>query len=53
MRLAQIDIDSAMEMFEELSGKRILGRFSGMEKADLKAAARILVQVSLLMRHFP
>jgi acyl-CoA synthetase (NDP forming) len=53
MRLAPIDIDSAMEMFEELSGKRILGRFRGMEEADLEAAARILVQVSLLMHHFP
>jgi acetyltransferase len=53
MRLAPIDIDAAMEMFEELSGKRILGRFRGMKEADLQAAARILVQVSLLMHHFP
>ena len=53
MRLAPIDIDAAMEMLGELSGKRILGRFRGMPEADLKAAARILVQVSLLMHRFP
>jgi acetyltransferase len=53
MRLAPIDADTAMEMLGELSGKRILGRFRGMGEADLQAAARILVQVSLLMRHFP
>jgi acetyltransferase len=53
MRLAPIDTDAAMEMLGELSGKRILGRFRGMREADLKAAARILVQVSLLMHHFP
>jgi acetate---CoA ligase (ADP-forming) len=53
MRLAPIDTGTAMEMLGELSGKRILGRFRGMHEADLKAAARILVQVSLLMRHFP
>jgi acetyltransferase len=53
MRLAPIDTDAAMEMLGELSGKRILGRFRGMPEADLNAAARILVQVSLLMHHFP
>jgi acetyltransferase len=53
MRLAPIDIDAAMQMLGELSGKRILGRFRGMREADLKAAARILVQASLLMHHFP
>ena len=53
MRLAPIDTDAAMQMLGELSGKRILGRFRGMREADLKAAARILVQVSLLMHHFP
>ena len=53
MRLAPIDTGAAMEMLGELSGKRILGRFRGMREADLKAAARILVQVSLLMHHFP
>ena len=53
IRLAPIDTDAAMEMLGELAGKRILGRFRGMREADLKAAARILVQVSLLMHHFP
>ncbi|MGA7491369.1 MAG: acetate--CoA ligase family protein [Syntrophobacteraceae bacterium] len=53
MRLAPIDTDAAMQMLGELSGKRILGRFRGMREADLEAAARILVQVSLLMHHFP
>jgi len=53
MRVAPIGTDTAMKMFAELSGKRILGRFRGMREADLKAAARILVQVSLLMHHFP
>jgi acyl-CoA synthetase (NDP forming) len=53
MRLAPIDTDAAMQMLGELSGKRILGRFRGMREADLEAAARILVQVSLLMHHCP
>ena len=53
MRLAPIDTGAAMEMLGELSGKRILGRFRGMPEADLEAAARILVQVSLLMHNFP
>ncbi|MGA2400766.1 MAG: acetate--CoA ligase family protein [Syntrophobacteraceae bacterium] len=53
IRLAPIDNGAAMEMLGELSGKRILGRFRGMREADLKAAASILVQVSLLMHHFP
>jgi len=53
MRLAPIDTDAAMQMLGELSGKRILGRFRGMREADINAAARILVQVSLLMHHFP
>jgi acetate---CoA ligase (ADP-forming) len=53
MRLAPIDTGAAMEMLGELSGKRILGRFRGMPEADLEAAARILVQVSLLVHHFP
>ena len=52
-RLAPVDTDTAMEMFGELSGKRILGSFRGMREADLQAAARILAQVSLLMHHFP
>ncbi|MGA2939168.1 MAG: acetate--CoA ligase family protein [Syntrophobacteraceae bacterium] len=53
MRLAPINTGAAMEMLGELSGKRILGRFRGMREADLEAAAHILVQVSLLMHHFP
>ncbi|MGA2109116.1 MAG: acetate--CoA ligase family protein, partial [Syntrophorhabdales bacterium] len=53
MRLAPIDTDAAVQMLGELSGKRILGRFRGMREADINAAARILVQVSLLMHHFP
>jgi acetyltransferase len=53
IRLAPIDTAAAMEMLGELSGKSILGRFRGMREADLKAAARILAQVSLLMHHFP
>ncbi len=53
IRLAPINTDAAMEMLGELAGRRILGRFRGMREADLKAAARILVQVSLLMHHFP
>lgn len=52
-RLAPVDIKTALQMLGELSGKRILGRFRGMHAADLDAAARILVQVSLLMHHFP
>jgi acetyltransferase len=53
MRLAPIDTDAAMEMFAELSGKRVLGRFRGMREADLDAAAHILAQVSMLMYRFP
>lgn len=53
MRLAPIDTDTAMEMFEELSGRAILGRFRGMREADLEAAGQILTRVSLLMYHFP
>ena len=53
IRLAPIDTGAAMKMLGELSGKRILGRFRGMCEADIEAAARILVQVSLLMHHFP
>ncbi|MGA3115410.1 MAG: acetate--CoA ligase family protein [Syntrophobacteraceae bacterium] len=53
MRLAPVNADTALEMFEELSGKRILGSFRGMREADLHAAADILVKVSLLMHHFP
>jgi acetate---CoA ligase (ADP-forming) len=52
-RMAPVNTDTAMEMLGELSGRRILGRFRGMLEADLKAAARILAQVSLLMHHFP
>lgn len=53
MRLAPIDSKAALQMLDELAGSRILGRFRGMHEADLKSAARILVQVSLLMHHFP
>jgi acetyltransferase len=53
MRLAPIDIDTALDMFGELSGRRLLGRFRGLHEADLEAAGRILVQVSWLMHHFP
>jgi acetate---CoA ligase (ADP-forming) len=52
-RLAPLDIEAARQMLGELSGKRILGRFRGMHAADLESAARILVQVSRLMHHFP
>lgn len=53
MLLAPIDVKIARKMFQELAGSRILGRFRGMEKADLESAAQILVKVSLLMHHFP
>jgi acyl-CoA synthetase (NDP forming) len=53
MRLAPINIDAAMEMLGELSGRRILGSFRGMREADLQTTAEILVKVSLLMHHFP
>jgi acetyltransferase len=53
MRLAPIDMNTALQMFGELSGKRILGRFRGMGKADLESAADMLVQVSKLMHSFP
>jgi len=52
-RLAPLDIEAARQMLGELSGRRILGRFRGMHEADLESAARILVQVSRLMHHFP
>jgi acetate---CoA ligase (ADP-forming) len=53
MRLAPIDIKIALKMLQELAGSRILGRFRGMQKANLESAAQILVNVSLLMHHFP
>ena len=53
MRLAPIDMGTAREMLGELAGSRILGRFRGMAAADLESAARVLVQVSWLMHHFP
>ena len=53
MRLAPIGIEAALQMIKELSGARILGRFRGMREADLQSAARILVNVSLLMHYFP
>jgi acetyltransferase len=53
MRLAPIDMATALQMFQELSGKRILDRFRGMKEANLLSAARILVQLSQLMHHFP
>ncbi len=53
IRLAPVDSDAAMEMLGELSGSRILGRFRGMREADLRAAARILSRVSVLMSRFP
>jgi acyl-CoA synthetase (NDP forming) len=53
IRLAPVDADAALEMLGELSGSRILGRFRGMVEADLKAAARILAQISQLMSRFP
>ncbi|MHC1727819.1 MAG: acetate--CoA ligase family protein [Syntrophobacteraceae bacterium] len=53
MRLAPTDMRRAIEMFGELSGKRILGRFRGMHETDLQAAGRILVKVSLLLHYFP
>jgi acetyltransferase len=53
MRLAPVDVEGARQMLRELAGSRILGRFRGMREANLDLAARILVQVSLLMHHFP
>jgi acetyltransferase len=53
MRLAPVDIEGARQMLRELAGSRILGRFRGMREANLDLAARILVQASLLMHHFP
>ena len=52
-RLAPIDLGTALRMFGELSGRRILGPFRGMHEADLESAGRVLVRVSLLMHHFP
>ncbi len=53
MRLAPVDVDTATQMLGELSGSRILGRFRGMREADIKAGARILSQVSILISRFP
>ncbi|MHC1743229.1 MAG: acetate--CoA ligase family protein [Syntrophobacteraceae bacterium] len=53
MRLAPVDHKSALAMLGELAGSRMLGRFRGMEEADLNAAAHMLVQVSRLMHYFP
>ncbi|MEM5788216.1 MAG: acetate--CoA ligase family protein [Syntrophobacteraceae bacterium] len=53
MRLAPVDTSTALRMFEELSGRRMLGRFRGLGEADLRSAARTLARISLLMHHFP
>ncbi len=53
MRLAPIDRRTGLDMLGELAGSRLLGRFRGMEAADLPAAAGILERVSLLIHHFP
>ncbi len=52
-RLAPVGIDTALRMLRELSGARILGRFRGMQEADIEAAGRALVLISELMHHFP
>ncbi len=53
IRLAPVTAEAALEMLGELSGSRVLGRFRGMREADLKAAARIISRVSLLISRFP
>ena len=53
IRLAPIDIATALQMITDLSGANLLGRFRGMQEADLNAVARMMVKVSLLMNDFP
>lgn len=53
MRLAPVRMAAARSMLRELSGARILGPFRGMPAADIEAASRVLVQLSLLMHRFP
>lgn len=53
MRLAPIDLEAALAMLQRLAGRGLLGAFRGMAAADLTAAARILVKISLLVHHFP
>ena len=53
MRLAPIDLETALQMLEGLSGIHILGSFRGMHGIDLTSIAHVLVQVSLLIHHFP
>jgi len=53
MRLAPVGTEAARSRLRELSGARILGPFRGMPEADVEAAARILVRLSLLMHRLP
>jgi len=53
IRLAPIDTATALQMLTALSGANLLGRFRGMQAADLNAVARMMVKISLLMNDFP
>jgi len=44
-RLAPLDIRDALDMMEEIRGRRILENIRGMEAADLNQLAKILIQV--------
>jgi acetate---CoA ligase (ADP-forming) len=53
MRLAPVGIAEALEMLDHLQGRNILGRFRGMQEADLQLTAEIIVRVSRLIHGFP
>jgi len=44
-RLAPLDIRDALDMMEEIRGRRILENIRGMEAADLNQLGKILIQV--------
>jgi acyl-CoA synthetase (NDP forming) len=53
MRLAPIGIGEALEMLGGLQGRKILGEFRGMQEADLRPVAEVIVRISKLIHGFP
>ena len=51
--LAPIPAQAASAMLERLAGSRLLGRFRGMQPANLQPVVEAMVQVSRLLAGFP
>jgi acetyltransferase len=53
IRLAPTAESTALQMFDDLAGKRLLGQFRGLQAADLDMVSRIIAKASRLMAMFP